>query len=50
MPVMDGLRSNPAHIRNKIEDTQTPIIAMTANVMERDKEKALNCGMTGHYR
>ena len=45
MPVMDGYEAT-LHIRNKIKDTQTPIIAMTANVMERDKEKALNCGMT----
>ncbi|MDD1826580.1 response regulator [Photobacterium sp. ZSDE20] len=45
MPIMDGYKATE-HIRNEIKDTQTPIIAMTANVMERDKEKALNCGMS----
>ncbi|MFM2608153.1 response regulator [Vibrio chagasii] len=45
MPIMDGYDATE-HIRNEIKDTQTPIIAMTANVMERDKEKALNCGMS----
>ncbi|MBY7732289.1 response regulator [Vibrio splendidus] len=45
MPIMDGYEATE-HIRNEIKDTQTPIIAMTANVMERDKEKALNCGMS----
>ncbi|MEL0608953.1 response regulator [Vibrio echinoideorum] len=45
MPIMDGYEATQ-HIRNEIKDTQTPIIAMTANVMERDKEKALNCGMS----
>ncbi len=45
MPIMDGYEATE-HIRNEIKDTQTPIIAMTANVMERDKEKALNCGIT----
>ncbi|WP_261884449.1 response regulator [Vibrio pomeroyi] len=45
MPIMDGYEATE-HIRNEIRDTQTPIIAMTANVMERDKEKALNCGMS----
>ncbi|WP_373947730.1 response regulator [Vibrio pomeroyi] len=45
MPIMDGYEATE-HIRNEIKDSQTPIIAMTANVMERDKEKALNCGMS----
>lgn len=44
MPIMDGYEATQ-YIRNDINDGQTPIIAMTANVMERDKEKALNCGM-----
>ncbi|CAH6783002.1 Phosphorelay protein LuxU [Vibrio chagasii] len=45
MPIMDGYEATE-HIRNEIKDTQTPIIAMTANVMERDKERALNRGMS----
>lgn len=45
MPVMDGYEATQ-YIRNEIKDVKTPIIAMTANVMERDKEKALSCGMS----
>ncbi|MGF1753971.1 response regulator [Vibrio makurazakiensis] len=45
MPIMDGYEATE-HIRQKLNDSQVPIIAMTANVMERDKEKALNCGMS----
>ena len=45
MPIMDGYEATE-HIRNQIGDQDVPIIAMTANVMERDKEKALSCGMS----
>ncbi|MBW3696936.1 response regulator [Vibrio sp. T187] len=45
MPVMDGYEATE-YIRQQIKDTDVPIIAMTANVMERDKEKALACGMS----
>ena len=47
MPVMDGytatrkLRQNPAFVA-------LPIIAMTANAMQGDKEKALAAGMNDH--
>ncbi len=47
MPVMDGyeatqlLRANPAF-------SGMPIIAMTANVMMSDKQRALNAGMQDH--
>ncbi|NOI30552.1 response regulator [Vibrio coralliilyticus] len=44
MPVMDGYEATE-FIRQKLDDKQIPIIAMTANVMERDKEKAKNAGM-----
>ena len=44
MPVMDGYEATE-FIRQKLDDKQIPIIAMTANVMERDKEKAKNTGM-----
>ncbi|MEZ8823717.1 response regulator [Vibrio amylolyticus] len=44
MPVMDGYEAT-AWIRNELDDNNIPIIAMTANVMERDKEKAKACGM-----
>ncbi|EDK28082.1 multi-sensor hybrid histidine kinase [Vibrionales bacterium SWAT-3] len=45
MPVMDGYEATQ-YIRHEIKDVKTPIIAMTANVMERDKEKALSSGMS----
>lgn len=45
MPIMDGYEATE-HIRGQIGDKDVPIIAMTANVMERDKEKALSCGMS----
>lgn len=45
MPVMDGYEATE-YIRQQINDQDIPIIAMTANVMERDKEMALSCGMS----
>ncbi|USD32270.1 MULTISPECIES: response regulator [Vibrio] len=44
MPVMDGYEATE-FIRQKLDDPHIPIIAMTANVMERDKEKAKKAGM-----
>ncbi|RTZ14780.1 response regulator [Vibrio aquaticus] len=44
MPVMDGYEATQ-HIRHTLDDPIMPIIAMTANVMERDKLKAHNAGM-----
>ncbi|MGF1694314.1 response regulator [Vibrio lamellibrachiae] len=44
MPIMDGYEAT-AWIREELNDNKIPIIAMTANVMERDKEKAKACGM-----
>lgn len=49
MPVMDGIettkiiRSNPEYI-----DKQVPIIALTAHVMEGDREKFLDAGMNDY--
>ncbi len=44
MPVMDGYQASQL-IRKQFSSAQLPIIAMTANVMEGDKEKCLKFGM-----
>jgi CheY-like chemotaxis protein len=49
MPVMDGYQATQA-IRS-LEDPalqSIPILAMTANAFEEDKQNALKCGMNGH--
>ncbi len=49
MPVMNGYEATKA-IRS-LEDkklSSIPIIAMTANAFEEDKQEALKCGMNGH--
>lgn len=47
MPVMDGLQATLA-IR-QLPDLQTvPIIAMTANAYDEDRQKCLNAGMNDH--
>ena len=49
MPEMNGYEATQT-IR-KMENSQKasiPIIAMTANAFEEDKQQALNCGMNGH--
>jgi len=47
MPVMDGLAATRA-IRLKPQFRALPIIAMTANVMESDREKCIGAGMNDH--
>ena len=47
MPVMDGLTATRIIRKNK-ELSDLPIIAMSANAMEKDKEKSLSCGMDDH--
>lgn len=49
MPVMDGYEAT-RKIR-KLDDPKLasiPILAMTANAFEEDKQEALNSGMNGH--
>jgi len=45
--VMDGLQATQ-HIRQQLQLTQLPIIAMTANVMASDREDCLAAGMNDH--
>ncbi len=47
MPVMDGLAATRA-IRLKPQFRSLPIIAMTANVMEADRERCTEAGMNDH--
>lgn len=47
MPGMDGLTATE-HIRDLPEICHLPIIALTANVMQGDKEKSLNAGCDGY--
>ncbi len=49
MPVMDGYQATK-EIR-KFENHELasiPILAMTANAFEEDRQEALKCGMNGH--
>lgn len=49
MPVMNGYEATKAirRLENK-ELASIPIIAMTANAFEEDKQEALKCGMNSH--
>jgi CheY-like chemotaxis protein len=44
MPVMDGLEAT-RHIRAGETDRRVPIVAMTANAMEADRDRCIEAGM-----
>lgn len=47
MPIMDGFEATK-RIRLESEFADIPIIAMTANALEGDKERCIACGMNDH--
>jgi PAS domain S-box-containing protein len=47
MPVMDGITATQ-EIRQRLGVTDIPIIAMTANAMNTDRERCLQAGMNDH--
>jgi two-component system, sensor histidine kinase and response regulator len=47
MPVMDGIEAT-LYIRNQLEMTKLPIIAVSANSMPKDIERSLSAGMVAH--
>ena len=48
MPLMDGYEATRQIRALNTENALIPIIAMTANAFDEDKEKALAAGMNGH--
>ncbi|MFR7404158.1 MAG: response regulator [Coriobacteriaceae bacterium] len=49
MPVMNGYEATKAIRRlNDPTRAQVPILAMTADAFEEDRQKALRSGMNGH--
>lgn len=49
MPEMDGYEVT-ARLRAMDEVAQTPIVALTANVMKGDRERALEAGCSGYIQ
>lgn len=49
MPEMDGLTATQ-HIRTLPELNRIPIVALTANAMDKDRDRSLNAGCDGYIR
>jgi two-component system, sensor histidine kinase and response regulator len=47
MPVMDGIEAT-AYIRDTLALKQLPIIAVSANVMQKDIDRSIQAGMVAH--
>ncbi|MFW5691850.1 MAG: response regulator [Chloroflexota bacterium] len=47
MPEMDGLTAT-SHIRQHPQISHVPIVALTANVMEGDRDRSLDAGCDGY--
>ena len=48
MPVMDGYEASQAIRRLERDDSDIPIIAMTADAFSEDIQRCLECGMNDH--
>ena len=48
MPKMDGYKATTEIRKIQREDNNIPIIAMTANALKEDIDRALKCGMSDH--
>jgi CheY-like chemotaxis protein len=50
MPVMDGLEATRQirHPRSAVRNHEIPIIAMTANAMQSDRDECLDAGMNDY--
>jgi len=49
MPTLDGLTAT-GHIRNNERLRHIPVVALTANAMRGDREKALDAGCDGYIQ
>ena len=48
MPLMDGYAATAEIRKLRRKDARLPILAMTADALEEDRERSLACGMDEH--